>query len=79
VIEGRAAPVDDRDQLDRIAEAYHQKYGWPVRVDGDSFHAPYGAPTAGPPPYVPYRVTPVRAFAFGTDERHGPRTTRYRF
>lgn len=79
VIEGVASPVRDAPMLDRIAAAYHEKYGWPVQVDGDAFNAPYGAPTAGPPPYAPYRVVPVRAFAFGTDEQRGPRTTRYLF
>lgn len=79
VVEGVAVRVRAARTLDRVAAAYDEKYGWPIRIDGDAFSAPYGAPTAGPPPYAPYRVAPVRAFAFGTDERNGPRTTRYRF
>lgn len=79
VLEGTAAPVRDAGTLERIAAAYHQKYGWPVRVEGAAFHAPYGAPTAGGPPYEPYRVTPDVVYALGTDEELAPRTTRYRF
>jgi hypothetical protein len=66
-------------QLHRVAEAYETKYGWPVRVRGGAFHAD-GAPTAGPPPYAVYRVTPVVVFGFGTeDDRYGPRSTRWDF
>jgi hypothetical protein len=36
-----------------------------------------GAPTAGPPPYQVYEVTPTTAFAFGKDESFSP--TRWRF
>lgn len=51
VVEGRATPVTDVGTVERIAEAYRAKYEWPVTVRDDAFHAPYGAPTAGPPPY----------------------------
>ena len=34
VYEGDAVPVREPDHLARIAEAYHQKYGWPVTVWG---------------------------------------------
>jgi hypothetical protein len=79
VLEGAATFVTDRAALDRLAAAYQDKYGWPVAVDDGAFDAPYGAPTAGPPPYQPYRVDVEVAFALGTDEEHGPRSTRYRF
>lgn len=59
VVEGHAAPVTDQDTLERIAEAYHSKYGWPVTVRYGAFHAPYGAPTAGLPPYQPYALVPT--------------------
>jgi hypothetical protein len=51
VYDGVAVPVDDPDRLERVAEAYHRKYGWPVAVTPDgAFDAPFGAPAAGPPP-----------------------------
>ena len=76
VVEGEAAKVSDRARLQRVSEAYASKYGWQVTVrdnalDGD------GAPTAGPPPYEVYEVTPTLAFGFGTDESLG--ATRWRF
>jgi hypothetical protein len=79
VVEGFAAPIDDPAFLERIAEAYRTKYGWPVTVSGDALTAPYGAPSAGPPPYRPYAVVPAVVFALGTDERFAPRSTRWRF
>jgi hypothetical protein len=52
VIEGVTSWVDDRGLLEQIAAAYDSKYGWPVSITNDNmFEAPYGAPTAGPPPY----------------------------
>ena len=79
VLEGTAARVDDEETLTRVGGEYRSKYGWPVEVRDGAFDAPYGAPTAGPPPYVVYAVTPVQVFAFGTDDALGPRTTRWRF
>ncbi len=78
VVEGTAARVTDQETLARVAEEYRSKYGWPVEVEDGAFDAPYGAPTAGPPPYVVYRIAPVQVFAFGTDDALGPRTTRWR-
>ena len=43
------------------------------------FDAPYGAPTAGPPPYRAYEITPSRAYAFGMNDNLGVRSTRFRF
>jgi hypothetical protein len=79
VLEGTAARVRDRATLDAVADAYHDKYGWPVTVEGDAYTAPYGAPTAGPPPYEPWAVTPSVVYAFGTDEEQAPHSTRFRF
>lgn len=45
-IEGTAAPVNDASTLERLADAYHAKYEWPVTVQNGAFHAPFGAPTA---------------------------------
>jgi hypothetical protein len=77
VLEGRASKVRDAGTLDRVAEAYAEVYGWPVAVRDGAFHDTEGAPTAGPPPYDVYEVTPEVAFGFGTDESVVP--TRWRF
>ena len=79
VLEGTARLVTDTAQLERIRDAYADKYGWPVTVVDGAFDAPYGAPTAGPPPYVALEIVPTAVYAFGTDADHGPRTTRFRF
>ena len=79
VVEGQAAQVVDPATLARVAEAYRSKYGWPVTVHGGAFDAPYGAPTAGPPPYAVYEVTPSVVYGFGTDDELAPLSTRWRF
>jgi nitroimidazol reductase NimA-like FMN-containing flavoprotein (pyridoxamine 5'-phosphate oxidase superfamily) len=79
VYEGTATRVTDPDHLQRVADAYRDKYDWPPTVVDGAFDAPYGAPTAGPPPYQVYEVVPSVVFAFGTDEDHAPRSTRWSF
>jgi hypothetical protein len=80
VLEGTATWVTDEGALERIAEAYHDKYDWPVTLRGDgAYDAPYGAPSAGPPPYRPYAVVPSVVYGFGTDDSHYARSTRWRF
>jgi len=79
VLEGNATQVTSEAALQQIAEAYRTKYGWPVTVTGGAFDAPYGAPTAGPPPYFPYEITPAIVFAFGTADEYASRTTHYHF
>jgi nitroimidazol reductase NimA-like FMN-containing flavoprotein (pyridoxamine 5'-phosphate oxidase superfamily) len=76
VVEGEATRVRDDAKLQRAAEVYASKYGWRVTVRDGAFHAD-GAPTAGPPPYELYEVTPTTVFGFGTDETLG--ATRWRF
>lgn len=78
-VEGVAAFVTDPDHLQRLADAYRDKYGWPPVVVDGAFDAPYGAPTAGPPPYHPFAITPDAVYAFGTSDELGPRTTRFAF
>ena len=78
VIEGPIAWVGDPQRLHQIGEAYRDKYGWPVTVVGNAFHAPYGAPTAGQPPYRVYELTPAIAYAFGTGDNLAERSTRFR-
>jgi Pyridoxamine 5'-phosphate oxidase len=80
VIEGSTSWVDDRGLLEQIAAAYDSKYGWPLTItSGNMFDAPYGAPTAGPPPYRAYQITPTVAYGFGTSDNLGVRSTRFRF
>jgi hypothetical protein len=80
VVEGPASWVDDPDLLEEIASAYDSKYGWPVTITKQNmFDAPYGAPTAGPPPYRAYEITPRLVYAFGTSDNLGVRSTRFRF
>jgi nitroimidazol reductase NimA-like FMN-containing flavoprotein (pyridoxamine 5'-phosphate oxidase superfamily) len=67
VVEGEAVKVRDEARLRCLAEQYASKYGWQVAVRDGAFYAD-GAPTAGPPPYEVYRVTPATVFGFGTDE-----------
>jgi nitroimidazol reductase NimA-like FMN-containing flavoprotein (pyridoxamine 5'-phosphate oxidase superfamily) len=77
VVEGNAAKVSAEARLQRVAAAYASKYGWQVAVRNGAFHDADGAPTAGPPPYEVYEVTPTTIFAFGTDESFG--AARWRF
>jgi Pyridoxamine 5'-phosphate oxidase len=80
VVEGSTAWVDDRHLLEQVASAYDSKYGWPVTITKENmFDAPYGAPTAGPPPYRAYEITPRLVYAFGTSDNLGVRSTRFRF
>jgi hypothetical protein len=80
VIEGTVAWIDDRQRLERVGGAYRDKYGWPVTVTASgAFDAPYGAPTAGHPPYRVYELTPSVAYALGTENNFPERSTRYRF
>ena len=77
VVEGAAAVMRDESLLQRVAEAYARKYDWHVRVVDGAFDADYGAPTAGPPPFDVYALTPTRVYGFGVDETWSP--TRWRF
>jgi nitroimidazol reductase NimA-like FMN-containing flavoprotein (pyridoxamine 5'-phosphate oxidase superfamily) len=79
VYEGRATKVIDEAMLHQVADVYISKYEWPVTVRDGAFQAPYGAPTAGPPPYEVYRFAPDVVFGFGTDDELAPRSTRWRF
>ncbi len=76
VVEGEAAKVSDEARLQQIADAYAAQ-GWHLTVRNGVFSADHGAPSAGPPPYDVYEVTPVTVFGFGTDEPYG--ATRWHF
>ncbi len=72
--------LDDRE-LDAVAEAYRSTYGWDVVADPASaaLTAPYGAPTAGPPPYQAYRIEPTTVHAVATSDATSGRSTRWDF
>ena len=76
VIEGTAARVTDEDTLQRLALRY-AALGWPARVSDGAFTAEYSAPSAGPPPWHLYVLTPTTAFGVATAEPHG--ATRWDF
>lgn len=76
VVEGEARRVDEEARLQRIAEVYTSQ-GWQTTVRNGVFYADFGAPSAGPPPYEVYAVTPATVFALGRDEPYG--ATRFRF
>jgi nitroimidazol reductase NimA-like FMN-containing flavoprotein (pyridoxamine 5'-phosphate oxidase superfamily) len=76
VVEGTAAKVTDEATLERLVKLYNAS-GWPATVKDGAFTAPYSAPSAGPPPWYLYEVTPRTAFGVASAEPHG--ATRWRF
>jgi len=76
VFEGDVERVTDSETLERLAGRYRD-VGWPVHVEGDTFVAPFSAPSAGPPPWNLYRLTFDTVFAVATSEPNG--ATRWRF
>lgn len=78
VVEGTAEKVTDPDTVAEMA-ARADAGGWPARVDdsGTAITAEFSAPSAGPPPWQVYRMTPHRATALETVEPGG--ATRWTF
>ncbi|TDD66639.1 pyridoxamine 5'-phosphate oxidase family protein [Actinomadura darangshiensis] len=76
VLEGDLERVTDPAVLEPVAAGYREG-GWPARVDGDAFTAPYSAQSAGRPPWYLYRFTFHTVFAVGTVEPYG--AMRWRF
>jgi hypothetical protein len=76
VVEGTAQIVRDNTTLGNVAGLYAAKYGWHVTIRDGAFYGD-GAPTAGPPPYAVYELTPAKILGFGTDGSLSP--TRWRF
>jgi hypothetical protein len=74
--EGTAERVGDAAVLERVAARYREG-GWPCKVEGDAFTAPFNAPSAGPPPWHLYRFTFDTVFAVAGEEPNG--ATRWRF
>jgi hypothetical protein len=78
IVEGTAARVTDPATVAKRAEQWAAE-GWPCTVDesGTALTAPFSAPSAGPPPWLVYRLTPERATALLTIDPGG--ATRFRF
>ena len=78
VVEGDAQQVTEPPTVAAMAERWAAG-GWPCRVDetGRAITAPYSAPSAGPPPWFVYRITPQSATAVSAVEPGG--ATRWRF
>jgi Pyridoxamine 5'-phosphate oxidase len=76
VVEGEAVKLTDDAELRRIADVY-AAHGWEPTVRDGALYAEYRAPSAGPPPWHVYEVTPKTVFALGAAEPFG--ATRFRF
>ena len=76
VIEGTAAKVTDDPTLERLAKRYADQ-GWPATVADGAFTYAYSAPSASPPPWDLYKVTPKTVFGVLTSAPGG--ATRWRF
>jgi hypothetical protein len=76
VVEGTAAKVTDEPTLLRLAKVYDEQ-GWPARAEDGALTAPFSAPSAGPPPWDLWVITPTVAFGVASAEPHG--ATRWRF
>ena len=72
VVEGEAHKVTDPPTIAAMAARWDPE-GWPARVDdtGLALTAEYSAPSAGPPPWIVYRLTPHCATAVATVEPGG--------
>ena len=77
VVEGEARKVTDASTVAAMAERWAAE-GWPARVDdtGLALTAEYSAPSAGPPPWFVYRLSPKTATALLTVDPGG--ATRWR-
>jgi PPOX class probable F420-dependent enzyme len=78
VVEGEAHRVADPAVVADMAKRYNDE-GWPARPDesGTALTAEYSAPSAGPPPWHVFRITPRSATAVLTVEPGG--ATRWHF
>jgi PPOX class probable F420-dependent enzyme len=78
VVTGEATLVTDPATVADLAARWAAE-GWPARADdtGLALTAEYSAPSAGPPPWHVYRLTPRTATAVSTVDPGG--ATRWRF
>jgi Pyridoxamine 5'-phosphate oxidase len=70
VLEAAAKRVTDGSELRSVAASF-VRTGWPAEVQDGALTADYSAPSAGPPPWYVYRITPRTVYAFGTAEPFG--------
>lgn len=68
VAEGEAKIIRDEAELQRIAALFG---GWDPQVRDGAFWHEYSAPSAGPPPWDVYEITPTTIFAVATAEPNG--------
>lgn len=68
--------MTDEATLQRVADVYASG-GWAPIVRDGAFYHEYSAPSAGPPPWDLYEVTPTTVFGLAADEPMG--ATRWRF
>lgn len=73
VAEGEARIIRDEGELQRIAELFS---GWGPHVRDGAFWHEYSAPSAGPPPWDVYEITPTTVYAVAGEEPNG--ATRWR-
>jgi nitroimidazol reductase NimA-like FMN-containing flavoprotein (pyridoxamine 5'-phosphate oxidase superfamily) len=73
VVEGEARIIRDEEELRRIATLFKD---WGPEVRDGAFWHEYSAPSAGPPPWEVYEVTPTTIYGLSTGEPHG--ATRWR-
>jgi hypothetical protein len=87
VIEGEAVKVTEAAKLKRVAAAYGSELHWPLTVRDGAMVGP-GAPTAGPPPYALFELSPRTVFGLpgltgmdkaGKRRKHPISPTRWRF
>lgn len=77
VAEGEAIKVADEATVQRLADAFGATAGgWHPTVKDGAFWHEYSAPSAGPPPWDLYEVTPTTIFGLSTAEPYG--ATRWR-
>src|SRR3989442_3919094 len=76
VVEGRAEKVTERATLERLAARYAAQ-GWPARATDSAITADFSAPSAGPPPWDLYAMTPITAVWVATEKPYG--ATRWLF
>jgi general stress protein 26 len=76
IFEGAAERVTDDETLQRLAKRYAAG-GWPATVEDGAFTYDYSAPSAGPPPWNLYQLSPTTVFGVMSDAPGG--ATRWRF
>jgi nitroimidazol reductase NimA-like FMN-containing flavoprotein (pyridoxamine 5'-phosphate oxidase superfamily) len=78
IVEGDADKVSDEAEVQRVVDEYASTMDWPLEVRDGGVFGP-NAPTAGPPPYAVFKLTPKTIFGLpgvagmGEGERHSAR------